>query len=360
MAKEKDLDKKIRELTAQCTTSASTVINRKRTILPVTPTVDYLLGGGITTGSLVIFRGPPKVGKTSTILHFAKKAQTFGFTICYMNVEGRLSERDLSIKDLDLSDDKFEVVESPEVGNILSGEDFLSIAEYKLKTRSKMIIIFDSFSQLISQEAKESDLRERVRDPIHITLSRFCKRVLPILNITDNICIGVTHDVANQGYGPSTKSETSGVKLQYANNYKLYAKYAKKWEEDGMIVGQDIDWLCENTALGIPHRSGIGKLRYADGIDEIAELIPLAKDTGVISMGGGGNYSYQDLKMKGAANFIDYLKSHPEVFNEIHQEVRMRLESHRLTGEYLDPEIEDSIEHEEESVTHESLGTDSH
>jgi recombination protein RecA len=344
----KDLDKKIRELSEMCTTSAETVISRKRTILSVSPTIDNLTGGGITTGSLAIFRGPPKVGKTTTILHFASKAQKYGFSVCYLNIEGRLSERDLQVKGLDMSPEKFEVVESPEVGNILSGEDFLAIAEYKLKTRSKLIVIFDSFSQLISQDAKESDLRERVRDPIHITISRFCKRVLPILSITDNICVGVTHDVANQGYGHSTKSETSGTKIQYANNFKLYAKFSRKWEEGKRIVGQDIDWFCENTSLGIPQKLGVGKLRYGEGIDEVAEILPLANDTGVISAGHGGNYKYDGKNIKGAGNFVDYLKENPEVFAEIYKEVRLRLESHGLDGKYLDPEVEDSVVDAEE------------
>jgi len=169
-----------------------------------------------------------------------------------------------------------------------------------------------------------------------LTLSKFCKRVLPILNITDNICVGITHDVANTGPSRSTVSETSGTKIQYANSFKISARWASPWEVDitkpdgknekGVQIGQIIHWECENSALGPPNKTSEGRLRYGIGIDENAELFDLASSDGVKAISKSGSwYSFGDIKHQGEYKFINYMIENPDFAAAILEETRARL-----------------------------------
>jgi len=317
----------------ESTISAASIIDRERTLISVSPAIDAMLGGGIQAGSLVIIRGKYKAGKTTTCLHFAKKAQEQGYRIVYLNIEARLTRRDLeSIPGLDLSPEKFEVIQSNDASAPLSGEEFVAIGLLKLQQYEKCVVYFDSFSQLLSEDNTIGDITERTRDSMPLTLSKFCKRALPILNITDNICIGITHDIANTGPGHATKAETSGNKIQYANSFKLWAKWASPWEEvDGTNkkqIGQLIHWECENSALGPPGQAIDGRLRYGIGIDEMAEWFDLAQGehTGVVTKKGSW-YSFGEFKAQGDLKFIEKMREDPAIAQAIIEEVKARLGS---------------------------------
>ena len=89
------------------------ITSSKSIIIPVSPSIDMMLGGGIPEGSLVIVTGLQKLGKTSLCLHFAGNAQDIkyrndmcpkeGRHVYFLNVEGRIKPRDLlGIKHLNI------------------------------------------------------------------------------------------------------------------------------------------------------------------------------------------------------------------------------------------------------------------
>jgi predicted ATP-dependent serine protease len=110
-----ELDKLTKEIVAEfgegVFIDANMIKERRKTVIPVSPAINYIFGGGISSGSWVTFTGRAKLGKTTTALHFAAKAQRpeyGGRTVYYIDAEGRLKNRDISgIPGLDLSPDKF-------------------------------------------------------------------------------------------------------------------------------------------------------------------------------------------------------------------------------------------------------------
>ena len=115
--------------------SANSIIDRESVVIPVSPSLDIILGGGIPEGSFVVLTGQPKCGKTTTSLDFAATAQKEEYQgklktarrVYYLNVEGRLKKRDLEgIPGLDL--DRFDVIGSQQ-GKILHAEEYLQVAE---------------------------------------------------------------------------------------------------------------------------------------------------------------------------------------------------------------------------------------
>ena len=63
---------------------------------------------------------------------------------------------------------------------------------------------------------------------------------------------------------------------------------------------------------------------YGEGLSKTGELIKIATDLNIIKKAGAW-YSYNDEKIgQGSENAKKYLADHPEVFDEIDRQVRVR------------------------------------
>ena len=83
-------------------------------VIPVSPALDYALGGGFREGTWIQMIGDPKSGKTTTALQFAatcQKKEHGSRPIFYINVEGRLSTKNFEGVE-GLRADKITVVQS--------------------------------------------------------------------------------------------------------------------------------------------------------------------------------------------------------------------------------------------------------
>lgn len=309
--------------------SVDCITERERKYIKLSPTLNDIMGG-LLGGSFVIVTGVFKGGKSATCLDIAKRAQQVGYKILYADIEHRLNKRDLlSTKGLDLSADKFEIMRSS-AGNILTAEDFMELLRAKMEAEDNLLVIADSVSQLCPRDLREGDIGDKYRDSTPGLLSRFSKVLAPVLGVTNNIFIGITHVIANSsGMGHKTKIEASGNKIQYAMDFKIAVNYATKWEVGDKVIGQDIHWECVNSILVPKGRSGTGKLRFGteeepEGIDEAAELFELATNSQIITTKGAW-YSFGDIQKQGAANFIEEMRTNPEMYAEIDKRVEMFL-----------------------------------
>ena len=188
--------------------NGNAIIDQKVLTIPVSPSIDYALNGGIPEGSFVILTGHPKCGKTLTSLDFAATAQKEIYQgdlkkpreVYYLNVEGRLRKRDLEgIANLDLS--RFNVIGSQQ-GKILHAEEYLTIAEKIINEIPGSILIIDSYSSLCTEAEITSEMDKMQRADGAKLLKKFCRKVGNVIPVNKNIVIGITHLIGNPtGYG---------------------------------------------------------------------------------------------------------------------------------------------------------------
>lgn len=273
--------------------SGASVVDSELLVIPVSPALNLVLGGGIPEGSFVTFTGQPKCGKTTTSLHFAAKCQQEeykgelcpdGREVFFFNIEGRLKKRDLEgIEGLDL--ERFHVIGS-EPGKILTAEDYLSIAEKTINDVPGSVVILDSYSALCTEAEITSSMDKMQRADGAKLLAKFCRKIANVVPVNRNIVIGITHLMGNPtGYGAAFK-EKSGQAVAYQVDVKLRAKRFSPWEVSGTQIGQTIDWQVVTSALGPPGGSISSYLRYGEGIDESTELVILGSDLGLIAKAG--------------------------------------------------------------------------
>lgn len=338
-----DLVKKYGE---QAFINGADFLEEPKLIVPVSPKLDMILGGGVPEGSFVIFAGPPKVGKTVTALHLAGNAQKMGKKVFFFNVEGRIKQRDIQgIKSLDPS--KMEIIRSYKaddgVAKILLAHEYLEIAERRIHEEPGCVIIIDSASMLLTELEKGGELGQQHRAPGAVLLSQFCKRVSNIIPINGSIVIMIVHVVANTGGGHKKTSRTGGNKIQYAVDVDLEATYAERWAvgvkpddpESGTQIGQKVHWKTGSTGVAAPGMKTVSWLRYGVGIDEVYELFELGKLLQLINVSGSwfrpaflSDSSNEELKAladsptQGGENFLTWLEEHPEAIEILRTKVK--------------------------------------
>lgn len=308
--------------------SGNSIVDKKVITIPVSPSLDILLNGGIPEGSFVVLTGQPKCGKTTTSLDFAATAQKPQYqgdlkkprSVYYLNIEGRLKKRDLEgIPGLDLQ--RFHVIGSQQ-GKILHAEEYLQIAERIINEEPGSILIIDSYSALCTEAEITSDMDKMQRADGAKLLAKFCRKVANVIPVNKNIVIGITHLMGNPtGYGAEFK-EKSGQAIAYQTDVKIRAKTFKPWvlSSDNTQIGQEIEWQVLCSALGPPGATISSFIRYGQGIDKYAELINLASDLGLISKGGAWYTltSVEDKpKFQGTEKVRQYLLEHEDVYESL-------------------------------------------
>lgn len=313
--------------------SGDNLIARPKKIISVSPKLDVMLGGGIPEGCIVVCTGPPKVGKTSMCLHFAGMAQQPQHNgnngprhVFFHNIEMRLKERDLKgIAHLDSS--RLTVIESVP-GNIVTAEKHIEIALETLHEMPGSILVFDSFSALLTQGRMDSDIGKRFRDDTPLLLADFLRRAAPIIPMNNCIVLGVTHQIANQGFGHSPWSEASGRKIQYHCDVKLKATHQTPWlvgtGDDAAQIGQEVHWKCDWSAIGPPGNKCSSDFRYNYGIDKEVELINVGVDIDLIDRPTGSSwYTFPDgTKCQGQEKARQYFIDNPDKYQETYVKFR--------------------------------------
>ncbi len=299
--------------------SADYFIGRPKKIIPISPTLDNVLGGGIPQGSWVVITGKEKLGKTTLCLSFAANAQKQGYHIYYFNIEGRIKERDwLGIEGLDLSPEKLTVIGSSEEGVVMTGEQYLDTLLDLAHGKKDSVFILDSVSQLCSSKKHaHENLAESFRDDMPSMMSTVTKRCCNVLPVNRNIMMFITHIIADtSGKSMSGYSEASGRKIQYQADVKLKATYKKDYEVQDRQVGQEVFWQCDTNALSAsPHQKCSSMLRYGVGVDKYYDLLNICKEIGLVP--GSTWLTIGEQKLQGMENAVKYLKNNPEAYDNL-------------------------------------------
>lgn len=332
-------DEAIRKAFGKVVSKGSELIERKRDkkTLSVSPAMDLALNGGLVEGSWTIVSGNPKTGKTTTCLQICKNAQDEDRPVIYVDGESRLKAYNLDgIKDLDL--DRIEIIHSPEEGEALAAEDFLSIAESKLRDPENRgaVCIIDSCSSLIPRSELEDDVSASIRGSLPKLLSHWTKRNSQYITNNNIILVIITHYITNtSGYG-KIKIPDCGVKIQYQADTRIDVKKIEPWDEAGTKIGQIIHWEVNCSSAGASGTGCESYLKYGKGIDKEKEVIELAESFGIIDKSGAW-YSVPHLegqdgfdeapKFQGQAKLYDFLVENPAIYKDVEGQVKEMLAS---------------------------------
>lgn len=119
----------------------------------------------------------------------------------------------------------------------------------------------------------------------------------------------------------------------------------RELETKGEIVGRNIRWRVRKNKINGRH-SESGEFKYytknvprfglkVGGVNNEDQIVGFARTLGLVEMGGGGNYSYGDVKGRGQPDFIANLKSAKQ-WNTLKKEVQTQLIQQRAEVEAVE------------------------
>lgn len=264
---------------------ASDISKERDEVLSWSPSLDILLSGGVPEGCWVSISGKPKTGKTTSALTFAAEAQKQGRVVYYFNVEARLKDKNIyGVKSLDTSPEKFQVIRSTK-GKILSTLDYLKIAEMVIKTHPKAVLIFDSISAMVDAKQLTNGIGTELRGHNSHIITQFVDNVCNTVPIMKSIVIGITHIIANTGFGAPT-AEKAANRWLYQSDIRMLLKYSSGWVVGNREIGKVMHMQVQESALGAPNMMGDSYLRYGVGIDKVYEAFKLGSCVGLITQAG--------------------------------------------------------------------------
>lgn len=297
--------------------TADEISNSKRAIIPISPAVDIALNGGLLTGTVSIFAGSYKTGKSTTAFQAMKNAiDLYDFPCAYIDIEGRGGDRIFSaVKGIDRS--KILIVKTTRE-KIYSAEDFLAETEKLIETVPNIVIVMDSISRLYTRAARDDEVSGTKRSPTSKLLSDFISRIsgiVPAMNST-LICIAQTYDNIS-GYG-AKKLVSGGNAVQFQNDTSMIVKSRKDYEEGAgeklKRVGNILEWDVENVPIGaVPTHPIKSYIRFGYGCDNIREVLVMATDLGLIKKSGAW-YQVNGESVQGEDRVYKYLEENPEQY----------------------------------------------
>lgn len=342
MAKKKSLI----DMDLFCSASDALNLEKSKTLLQVTPAIDYRLGGGIPEGSLVLIRSKPKVGKTLCCMEIAVNALKQGRWVAYFDTECRITpSKYFNIDGFDiLNHPKFLLMnsESGKKKEFIGGEKMFSTIINMMKSPKYRgsVYIVDSLSCVITQDTiDDPDVKCDRRDSSPKMIADFLKKSSPYIRMSDAIIAMVQHmavDMSPTGHGRLLA--LGGSRVEYACDIVLESKHSPL-NLNGDSVGSGFakgDEVTEGVLmrLDIPANRLLGPYvakdkdekihnyyKFGKGCWKAMEIYNVLNELGLISKSGAGWSSFMtdkfSDKVQGAEKAADLIEENLEYFEDL-------------------------------------------
>ena len=297
-----------------------TDIPKVEAISPGCLTLDVALGiGGIPQGRIIEIYGPESSGKTTVALHCVAEVQKKGGTAAYVDAEHALDPIYASKLGVNL-DDLY--ISQPD-----SGEQALEIVETLVRSGAIDIIVIDSVAALTPQAELDGDMGDS-----HVGMqARLMSQALRKITAATSkskctlIFINQLREKIGVMYG-NPETTTGGKALKFYSSVRIEVRKADTIKDGSDIVGNHVKAKIVKNKVAPPFKVAEFDIMYGTGISNMGCVLDLAVENGFIQKSGSW-FSYNDEKIgQGRDKAMDFLKAHPEVFEEIDAKIREKYE----------------------------------
>lgn len=335
-----------------------------RATVPVCPSLDFRLGGGIMEGSFVLLRTLPKQGKSVLCMQIAANALAQGRRVIYADLERRLlGSKYYQIRGFDVDNPNFMLLQSNEGEPPLSGEKAYKtiINMMKIPKYAGSVYIIDSLSKAIPQKTlDDEEVSAERRDLTPKLNSDFCKKVGNLIRTTRSILVGIQHFHVNTGGYGEKYVASGGTELIYETDMTFDSRHAPfDWNGEKIDVkddevgleGQLINFNLVHNKKGAPYISKDKPIqtyiKFGEGVWWAREAFDLLPYTGLLSETSKGRYSIllpdgTEIKTHGMDKTIEAIEENREVLEKVIQDYF--IEKHKISYDFKKPQVEEDDE----------------
>ncbi|MBQ3385061.1 MAG: recombinase RecA [Erysipelotrichaceae bacterium] len=278
--------------------------------------VDKALGiGGYPRGRIIEIYGPESSGKTTLALHAIAEVQKTGGKAAFIDVENAIDP--VYAKNLGVNIDDL-LLSQPD-----SGEQALEITSMLVRSGAIDLIIVDSVAALVPQAELDGTMSDNSIGLQARLMSKALRNLAREMN--KNKCTVIFINQLREKIGimfGNPETTTGGRSLRFYASVRIEIRKGEAIKQGTEIVGNKTNVKIAKNKVAPPFKTAQIEIRYGEGISRLAEIIDLGVEYDLLEKSGTW-FSYKGEKIgQGKENARLYLKEHPEVAEELEQQIR--------------------------------------
>lgn len=281
--------------------------------------LDVALGvGGLPRGRVVEIYGPESSGKTTLSLQAIAEAQKVGGTAAFIDAEHALDPtyaEKLGVQIDDL------LVSQPD-----TGEQALEIVDMLVRSSAVDIVVVDSVAALTPKAEIEGEMGDSHMGLHARLMSQALRKLTANIKRSNTLVIFINQIRMKIGvmFG-NPETTTGGNALKFYASVRLDIRRIGALKKGDEIIGNDTRVKVVKNKMAPPFKQVQFEILYGEGISREGELIDLGVKHDIVDKAGAW-YSYNGDRIgQGKDNVRNFLKEHPEIAQDIEQQLRVRL-----------------------------------
>lgn len=257
-------------------------------------------------------------------------------TIAYIDMEHTFDKNYASVVGLDTSKDKFIFIRP------LHGEEAFEIMRKLGESGEIGMFIFDSVAATASSKSLAKEVGSATFGAAANVMSEGLKIINPILSRYGTTGVFLNQVRAKIGgmpsFGPQENNKVGGWALPFYSSWTAKVSRLEDILDKKETIGITIKVKNTKSKIGIPKRSTLLDLYYATGFNHDMEYVNFIINLGFVTKSHAWFTNDEwGMKVQGEAKLLDYLKSNPERFEFLKEEVNKSF----LSNTVLDQQEED-------------------
>jgi recombination protein RecA len=281
--------------------------------------LDVALGvGGLPRGRVVEIYGPESSGKTTLSLQAIAEAQKVGGTAAFIDAEHALDPtyaEKLGVQIDDL------LVSQPD-----TGEQALEIVDMLVRSGAVDVVVIDSVAALTPKAEIEGEMGDSHMGLHARLMSQALRKLTANIKRSNTLVIFINQIRMKIGvmFG-NPETTTGGNALKFYASVRLDIRRIGAIKKGDEIIGNDTRVKVVKNKMAPPFKQVQFEILYGEGISREGELIDLGVKHDIVDKAGAW-YSYNGDRIgQGKDNVRNFLKEHPEIAQDIEQQLRARL-----------------------------------
>ncbi len=278
--------------------------------------LDLALGlGGLPRGRIIEIYGPESSGKTTVALHVIAEAQKLGGIAGFVDAEHALDPVYAAHIGVD--------VDNLYVSQPDNGEQALEIAETMVRSGAMDVVVIDSVAALVPKAEIDGDMGDNHVGLQARMMSQACRKLTAAINRSNCIVIFINQLREKVGvmFG-NPETTTGGRALKFYSSVRLDVRRVESLKQAGEVTGNHVRVKIVKNKVAPPFKEAEFDIMFGTGISREGDILDLASQVGIIEKSGAW-YSYEGSRIgQGRDNTKAYLKSNPEILDEVEAKVR--------------------------------------
>ena len=278
--------------------------------------LDAALGvGGLPRGRIIEVFGPEGSGKTTIALHAIAEIQKQGGIAAFIDAEHALDPQYAANLGVNINE---LYVSQPNCG-----EEALEVAEALLRSNAIDIVVIDSVAALVPRAEIDGEMGDSFVGAQARLMSQAMRKLTAVVSKTNSIALFINQIREKVGIAYGNPETTPGGRaLKFYSSVRMDIRRGELIKSNSATVGSRTKVKIVKNKVAPPFRSCEFDLIYGKGISKYGDVLDNAIAKGLIQKSGAWiSYNGENIG-QGRDKTIEFLKSNPAVFEEIHTALR--------------------------------------